>query len=146
MPSRAASLSRSAIWVAPVSTTNSSRRPSTRASTWKWPPWPLLITTLREFAGAAGSSATLALVGAAAFACVVAGAAIRSAWRSGAFGGMADAVSDRMVDTIALAGTADEVRELYAQRWYGVYDRTLLWPPSFRGVEGVQAVVEAFAQ
>ena len=69
---------------------------------------------------------------------------IRAAWRAGDFGAMAEAVSDRMVDTIALAGTADEVRRRFAERWAGVYERTLLWPPAFRGLEGVRAVVEAF--
>jgi hypothetical protein len=49
-----------------------------------------------------------------------------------------------MLDTIALAGTPDEVRARYAERWQGVYERTLLWPPAFRGLEGVQAVVQAF--
>jgi len=39
----------------PVSTTNSMRRPSTRASAQKWPPLPLLSTTLRELADADGS-------------------------------------------------------------------------------------------
>ena len=71
--------------------------------------------------------------------------AIRSAWRAGDFGGMADAVSDRMLDTIALAGTPEEVLARYTERWHGVYDRTLLWPPAFRGLEGVRAVVQAFS-
>ena len=70
--------------------------------------------------------------------------AIRSAWKSGDFGGMAAAVSDRMIDTVVLAGTADEVRERYEERWRGVYERTLLWPPAFRGTEAVEAVIDAF--
>jgi probable F420-dependent oxidoreductase len=71
--------------------------------------------------------------------------AIRSAWRAGDFAGMAAAVSDRMLDTIALAGTPDEVRERFAERWSGLYERTLLWPPAFRGLEGVRAVCETFS-
>src|SRR5205085_8755492 len=69
--------------------------------------------------------------------------AIRSAWKSGDFGGMAAAVSDRMIDTVVLAGTADEVRERYEERWRGVYERTLLWPPAFRGTEAGEAVIHA---
>ena len=57
---------------------------------------------------------------------------------------MAAAVTDEMIDTIVLAGTADEVRERFAERWAGVYERTLLWPPAFRGEEGVLAVIDAF--
>ncbi|HKP90565.1 MAG TPA: LLM class flavin-dependent oxidoreductase [Thermoleophilaceae bacterium] len=71
--------------------------------------------------------------------------AIRSAWKSGDFAGMAEGVSDRMLDTIALAGTPDEVRERYEERWAGVYERTLLWPPAFRGRESVEAVIAAFS-
>ncbi|MDQ3934930.1 MAG: LLM class flavin-dependent oxidoreductase [Actinomycetota bacterium] len=70
--------------------------------------------------------------------------AIRSAWRSGDFMGMAEGVSDRMLDTIALAGTPEQVRERYAERWAGVYERTLLWPPAYRGPDGARAVIEAF--
>jgi probable F420-dependent oxidoreductase len=70
--------------------------------------------------------------------------AIRTAWRAGDFAGMAEGVSDRMLDTIALAGTAEEVRERYVERWQGVYERTLLWPPAFKGPDGAAAVVEAF--
>jgi probable F420-dependent oxidoreductase len=72
--------------------------------------------------------------------------AIRAAWRAGDFAGMAEAVSPRMVDAIALAGTPEEVRRRFAERWAGVYERTLLWPPAFRGVDGVRAVVEAFSE
>jgi probable F420-dependent oxidoreductase len=71
--------------------------------------------------------------------------AIRAAWRSGDFAGMAEGVSDRMLDTIALAGTPDEVRARYAERWEGVYERTLLWPPAYRGPAGALAVIDAFA-
>jgi probable F420-dependent oxidoreductase len=70
---------------------------------------------------------------------------VRSAWRAGDFGAMVEAISDEMVDTIALAGTADEVRSRYEERWAGVYERTLLWPPAFKGPEAVHAVIGAFA-
>jgi probable F420-dependent oxidoreductase len=70
---------------------------------------------------------------------------IREAWRARDLAGMAAAVPDEMLDTIALAGTPDEVRERFSERWEGVYDRTLLWPPAFRGVDAVRAVVETFA-
>jgi probable F420-dependent oxidoreductase len=71
--------------------------------------------------------------------------AIRSAWRSGDWAGMAGAVSDRMIDTIALAGTAEDVREQYRERRAGLFERTLLWPPQFRGIEGARRVIDAFA-
>jgi probable F420-dependent oxidoreductase len=70
--------------------------------------------------------------------------AIRAAWRAGDFAAMTAAVSERMIDAIALAGTPEEVRARFAERWEGVYERTLLWPPAFLGEEGVRAVVEAF--
>jgi alkanesulfonate monooxygenase SsuD/methylene tetrahydromethanopterin reductase-like flavin-dependent oxidoreductase (luciferase family) len=72
--------------------------------------------------------------------------AVRDAWRAGDFAGMAEAVTDEMLDAIALAGTPQEVRERFAQRWSGVYERTLLWPPAFRGLDGVRAVIDAFAE
>src|SRR4029077_4106974 len=59
--------------------------------------------------------------------------AIRAAWSAGDFAGMAAAVSDEMIDAIAFAGTPDEVRKTFAERWDGVYERTLLWPPAYRG-------------
>ena len=70
--------------------------------------------------------------------------AVREAWGRGDFEGMAAAVTDEMIDTIALAGTPDEVRARFEERWDGVYERPLLWPPAFRGAEGVNAVLEAF--
>ena len=73
--------------------------------------------------------------------------AVREAWGRGDFEGMAAAVSDEMIDTIALAGTPDEVRARFEERWDGVYERPLLWPPasprrrgSERGPRGVQVV------
>ena len=71
--------------------------------------------------------------------------AIRQAWARGDPDGMAAAVSEEMIDAIALAGTPAEVRRRFAERWDGVYERTLLWPPAFRGEAAVRAVIEAFA-
>jgi probable F420-dependent oxidoreductase len=69
--------------------------------------------------------------------------AVKRAWRAGDFKGMADAVHDEMVDAIALAGTPDEVRRRYEERFAGVYEYTLLWPPAFLGLDGVRSVVDA---
>lgn len=71
--------------------------------------------------------------------------AIREAWTRGDGAAMVDAVSEEMIDAIALAGTPDEVRRRFAERWSGVYERTLLWPPAFRGADGVLAAIETFA-
>jgi alkanesulfonate monooxygenase SsuD/methylene tetrahydromethanopterin reductase-like flavin-dependent oxidoreductase (luciferase family) len=57
---------------------------------------------------------------------------------------MVSAVTDEMIDAIALAGTPAEVRARFAERWEGVYERTLLWPPAFLGQEAVHAVIDAF--
>src|SRR4051795_5009421 len=70
---------------------------------------------------------------------------IRAAWMEGDFARAVELVPDEMLDTIALAGTPDEVRARYAERWEGVYEATLLWPPAFRGMDGVRDVVAAFA-
>jgi probable F420-dependent oxidoreductase len=69
---------------------------------------------------------------------------IRAAWREGDWEGAVGAVSDRMLDTIVLAGTPAEVRQQYEERRAGLFDRTLLWPPAFLGLEGAAAVIEAF--
>ena len=52
---------------------------------------------------------------------------------------------EREADAIRLAGTPDEVRDGFAQRWDGVYERTLLWPPAYRGKPAVHSAIEAFA-
>jgi hypothetical protein len=57
---------------------------------------------------------------------------------------MTAAITDEMLDAIALAGTADEVRQRFADRWDGVYEKTLLWPPSFAGDEAWRRVIDAF--
>ena len=70
---------------------------------------------------------------------------IRAAWDSGDFAGMAGTVSDDMLDAIAVAGTPEEVRAQYEERRAGLFERTLLWPPAFRGLDGVRAAIDAFA-
>jgi len=72
--------------------------------------------------------------------------AIREAWSRGDGEAMVAAVTDEMIDSIALAGTPDEVRDRFAERWDGVYERTLLWPPAFKGEDGVRAVIDAFSR
>jgi alkanesulfonate monooxygenase SsuD/methylene tetrahydromethanopterin reductase-like flavin-dependent oxidoreductase (luciferase family) len=69
---------------------------------------------------------------------------IREAWMGGDFMAAVAAVPDEMLDAIAVAGTPDEVRARYAERWDGVYEHTLLWPPAFGGMEAVRAVIGAF--
>jgi probable F420-dependent oxidoreductase len=70
---------------------------------------------------------------------------IRELWFGGDMAGAIAEVPDEMLDTIALAGTPEEVRQRYQERWAGVYEETLLWPPAFQGLEGVRAVIAAFA-
>ena len=70
-------------------------------------------------------------------------AAVRAAWESRDWAGMVAAVSDEMIDTIALAGTPDEVRERFVSEWSGLYETPLLWPPVFRGVAGVEAIARS---
>lgn len=69
---------------------------------------------------------------------------VRERWLAGDFAAAVGEVSDEMLDTIALAGTADEVRSRYRQRWEGLYEQPLLWPPAFLGLDGVRAVIDAF--
>lgn len=71
--------------------------------------------------------------------------AIRAAWSNRDWAGMVAAVTPQMLETFAVAGTADEVRAQFAARWEGVYERPLLWPPAFRGLDGVRAVIAAFS-
>jgi alkanesulfonate monooxygenase SsuD/methylene tetrahydromethanopterin reductase-like flavin-dependent oxidoreductase (luciferase family) len=56
--------------------------------------------------------------------------AIRAAWRKMDVGAMAAAVSDEMVDEIAVAGTRDDCRAQLA-RYEGLLDHALIYPPSF---------------
>lgn len=57
-------------------------------------------------------------------------AAIRAAWKAGDQAGMVDAVSDRMVDAIAVAGTPDQARQQLRERWVGVYEAGRTSPSS----------------
>jgi alkanesulfonate monooxygenase SsuD/methylene tetrahydromethanopterin reductase-like flavin-dependent oxidoreductase (luciferase family) len=68
---------------------------------------------------------------------------IRAAWQRGDLAGMADAVSDEMVETIAIAGTPEEVRSQYQQRRAGLFERTLMWTP-FGGLAAVRAAIDMF--
>ncbi|NUR83330.1 MAG: LLM class flavin-dependent oxidoreductase [Nonomuraea sp.] len=65
---------------------------------------------------------------------------VRRAWRQGDPAGMAEAVSDRMLDDIALAGTPREVRDRFAARWRDLYETTLLFPVP----GGENALIDAF--
>ncbi len=71
--------------------------------------------------------------------------AIRGAWSRRDGEAMIAAVTEEMIDAIALAGAPTEVRERFEQRWEGVYERTLLWPPAFLGQGAVTAAIDAFA-
>jgi probable F420-dependent oxidoreductase len=70
---------------------------------------------------------------------------IRSAWGAGDGEAMLAAVDDEMLDTVALAGTADEVVARFDSDRAGLFDRTLLWPPAHLGLDGALQVIEAFA-
>jgi probable F420-dependent oxidoreductase len=69
---------------------------------------------------------------------------IRQAWERRDLAGMAAAVSDDMLETIAVAGTAEEVRTQFQERRAGLFERTLLWTP-IAGLDGVRAVIDAFS-
>jgi probable F420-dependent oxidoreductase len=75
---------------------------------------------------------------------------IRAAWDRRDRAGMLAAVPDAMVDAMACAGTAEEVRERFAARFSGVYDDALLYSPSFgldagRFAENLDAILDTFA-
>jgi probable F420-dependent oxidoreductase len=75
---------------------------------------------------------------------------IRAAWDRRDHAGMLAAVPDAMVDTMACAGTPEEVREQFAARYAGAYDAALLYSPSFgldaaRFAENLDAIVDTFA-
>lgn len=75
---------------------------------------------------------------------------IRQAWESRDPELMADAVPDRMVELMAVAGTPDEVLEQFRDRFGGVHQHTLFYSPSFgvapeRFTENLQAIIEVFA-
>jgi probable F420-dependent oxidoreductase len=77
-------------------------------------------------------------------------AEIRAAWDRRDRAGMLAAVPDAMVDTMACAGTPDEVRQRFAARFAAAYDDALLYSPSFgvdpgRFAENLDAIVDTFA-
>jgi probable F420-dependent oxidoreductase len=59
------------------------------------------------------------------------GAAIREAFGRGDLAAMVAAVDDRMIDAVALAGTARDVRD-GLRRYEGLLDHAILYVPSFR--------------
>ena len=74
--------------------------------------------------------------------------AIRAAWRKFDMKALADAVSDEMLDQIAIAGTADECRQQFS-RYEGLLDHILLYPPSVgvrpdRVRENYRAIADVF--
>jgi probable F420-dependent oxidoreductase len=79
-----------------------------------------------------------------------AAAELRRAWERRDRAGMLAAVTDDMVDTIAVAGTPDEVRQRLMEGAARHYDHVLLYAPSFglpqaRLAENVDALVDTFA-
>ncbi len=76
--------------------------------------------------------------------------AARAAWRRRDRDGMIAAVSDEMLDTIAVAGTPAEVVDAFAARYAGLYEQPLLYAPSYgvtaeRFGEHVDALIDTFA-
>jgi probable F420-dependent oxidoreductase len=79
-----------------------------------------------------------------------AGAAIREAFAAGDFPAMVAAVTDDMVDRMALAGTPDEVKAA-ARRYEGILDHLILYAPSYgvsaeRAEENANGLVTAFGE
>ncbi|MFG2936922.1 LLM class flavin-dependent oxidoreductase [Streptomyces sp. NPDC048282] len=77
-------------------------------------------------------------------------AEIRAAFQAGDHRRMTDAVSDAMLDQMAVAGTADEVRDALPALEKR-YDHAALYSPSFtlapeRVAENTEAVIETFAR
>ncbi len=78
-----------------------------------------------------------------------AGETIAASFRQGDFTAMAAAVTDEMIDEIAIAGTADEVRDQVKQ-WDSLADHVILYSPSIgmkggRVQENLDAIVDTFA-
>lgn len=77
------------------------------------------------------------------------GEAIASAFRKGDFAAMAAAVTDEMIDEIAIAGTPDEVRD-QLKAWDSLAEHVILYTPSIgmkggRVQENLDAIVDTFA-
>ncbi len=78
-----------------------------------------------------------------------AGETIAASFRQGDFAAMAAAVTDEMIDEIAIAGTPDEVRDQVKQ-WDSLADHVILYSPSIgmkggRVQENLDAIVDTFA-
>lgn len=78
------------------------------------------------------------------------GEAIASAFRKGDFAAMTAAVTDEMVDQIAIAGTPDEVRDQLKQ-WEGLAEHVILYTPSVgmkgqRVQENLDTMIDTFAR
>jgi probable F420-dependent oxidoreductase len=76
--------------------------------------------------------------------------AIRQAFSQRDAKGMTAAVSDRMLDAMAVFGTPEEARQRFLARFHGVYERPLLYSPSFgldpsRLAENLDAIMDTFA-
>jgi len=71
--------------------------------------------------------------------------AVRAAWREGSVEAMVAAVSDPMIEAMAVAGTPQQAREQFDRRWAGVYERTLLYPPAFAGDPDIHLLIDTFA-
>ncbi len=77
------------------------------------------------------------------------GETIAAAFRKGDFAAMAAAVTDEMVDEIAIAGTPDEVRD-QLKAWDDMAEHVILYTPSIgmrggRVQENLDAIVDTFA-
>lgn len=75
----------------------------------------------------------------------------RAAWQRGDRDGMIEAVTDEMLEVIGVAGTPEEVRQRVAEQFSDLYERPLLYSPSFgldpaRLQENLDAILETFAQ
>ncbi|MCZ6642893.1 MAG: LLM class flavin-dependent oxidoreductase [Gammaproteobacteria bacterium] len=78
-----------------------------------------------------------------------AGETIAAAFRKGDFAAMAAAVTEEMIDEIAIAGTIDEVRDQVKQ-WDRLADHIILYSPSIgmkggRVQENLDAIIDTFA-
>lgn len=79
-----------------------------------------------------------------------AGETIAQAFRRGDFAAMSAAVSDELLDEIAITGTPDEVRQ-QLEAWRELTDHVLLYSPNVgvkadRIVENLDAIVDTFAR
>lgn len=78
------------------------------------------------------------------------GEAIAEAAKRRDLDGMKAAVSDRLLDEVAVYGNAEEARQRYRERFAGVYERPLLYSPASRMPpeylrNNLRAIVDTFA-